>query len=200
MPKDKLPINRKEPILGLVQKIKAGELDAALLSKEQRQLCVEALYLESISPAGIAQFLKVTDRTIRRDLADIRTQHALSPDPELARQIIGEYVLFSRLHKANLMKLARNNAASTAERAQSEYYAHMVGSDMIAKLQSLGYLPKSADALVVLQKSAEHNDEKLAEICAEISAMAKLADTPEAATKLLDIQQTLVQENLNDAK
>lgn len=185
----------------LIQRIKLGTLDPGLLSKEQRQLCVEALFFESVSMSGIAQFLKVTDRTIRRDLTDIRQRNSLDPDPTLVREIVGEYVLFTRMHKGNLMKLARNSAASTGERTQAEYYAYLVGADMITKLQSLGYLPKSADALVVMQKKPEDETSgKLSELAAEIDAMTALADSPEQSEKLTQLKNALTQENKNVPK
>jgi hypothetical protein len=185
----------------LIQRIKAGGLDPAILTKEQRQMCVEALFFDSVSPTGIAQFLKVNDRTIRRDMEDIRVKNALAPDPALARQVVGEHVLFARIHRGNLMKLARNSEASTSERAQAEYYAYMVGADLIVKLQSLGYLPKSADALLVLQKN-EATDEngRLTTILNEVEDMRRLENDPIKAEKLLEIEKTISKEKENDDK
>ena len=183
----------------MVHRIKIGALDPRLLNKEQRQLCVEALYFDGISPTGIAQFLKVTDRTIRRDLAEIRTRNALTPDSDLARQIVGEFAHWVRTHRGNLMKLAHNTEASTGERAQAEYYAYMIGSDMITKLQSLGYLPKSADALLVMQKKEESDsDDRVTIMCTELEDMSKLATSPEQANKCIEIKEVLKKEKDND--
>jgi len=182
-------------ISDLIHRIKTGILDPGLLKKEQRQQCVESLYFESVSPSAIAQFLKVTDRTIRRDLADIRVKNALTPDPDLARQIVGEFMLFARIHRGNLMKLARRDAASVAERTQAEYYASMVGSDLIVKLQSLGYLPKSADALLVMQKQEENkSSEIIATLCGELDDMARVASDPGQTIKWLQIKEKIMGE------
>lgn len=183
----------------MIQRIKLGTLDARLLTKEQRQQCVEALHFESVSPSGIAQFLKVTDRTVRRDMEAIRVHNALTPSHDLARQIIGEFVLFARVHRGNLMKLARNANASTSERTQAEYLAYMIQSDMVAKLQSLGYLPKSADALVVMNKSEERqSSDRLSAICAELDEMSRLTDTPEQAQKLVSLKADLTADGDDD--
>ncbi len=196
MPEETPQPKDDKSVSDLIQGIKMGTLDPGLLSKEQRQLCVEALYFEALSPTGIAQFLKVSDRTIRRDMEEIRAQNALTPNPDLARQIVGEFLLFAKVHRGNLMKLARNTAATTAERAQAEYYAHMIGTDMISKLQSLGYLPKSADALVVMQKKEEFEaNEKLAAMVSDLDDMARLISSPEQAGKLLEIKDAVLKED-----
>ena len=182
----------------MIHEVKIGSLDPCLLDKAQRQLCVEALYFDAVSPSSIAQFLKVSDRTIRRDMEDIRTRNSLTPSLGLAREIVGEFLLWARAHRGNLMKLARNSSASTGERAQAEYYASMVGSDMIIKLQSLGYLPKSADALVVTQQSEDKvSDEQMSQLLGEIGEMSELSDSPEQASKLIELKKN-IEEKTNE--
>jgi hypothetical protein len=176
----------------MIHEIKIGSLDPCLLDKLQRQLCVEALYFDAVSTSGIAQFLKVSDRTIRRDMEEIRARNSLTPSLDLSREIVGEFLLWSRAHRGNLMKLARNSSASTGERAQAEYYASMVGADMIVKLQSLGYLPKSADALVVTQQSEDSvSDERMSQLLGELDDMSDLSDSPEQADKLIELKKNI---------
>lgn len=199
IPNNEIPPDNEKSTSDIIQQIKIKALDPSMLNKEQRQQCIEALYFESLSPTGIAEFLKVSDRTVRRDLAEIRSKNGLTPNPDLAREIVGEYLLFSRIHRGNLMKLGRNQSASTAERAQAEYYAYMVGADMIVKLQSLGYLPKSADALVVMQKTEEHvSESRVSTLCTELEDMARLAISPEQEKKFIEIKENLQKEKEND--
>ena len=201
MKKKKLEVSADQSASNLIQQIKVGVLDPLLLDKDQRQMCVEALFSDSLSPAGIAQFLKVSDRTIRRDMEEIRVKNALTPDPDLAKGIIGEFLLFARIHRGNLMKLARDGGASVGERSQAEYYAYMVGADLIIKLQSLGYLPKSADALVVLQKTEENKtNERLVTLLGELRDMTTLESRPEQANKLIQLRENIIKENSNDKK
>lgn len=199
MKKDKSENGKEESAADLIQRIKAGSLDPAILTKEQRQMCVEALYFDSVSPTGVAQFLKVSDRTIRRDLEEIRLRNALTPDPDLARSIVGEYVHWVRIHRGNLMKMARDASASVSERAQAEYYASMINSDLITKLQSLGYLPKSADALLVMHKEEENQtNEKMSELLQDIEDMSRVAGDQKLKEKLIEMKETIIKENEND--
>ncbi len=182
----------------LIQRIKLGSLDPTTLAKDQRQLCVEALYFESGSTSGIATFLKVADRTIRRDLEDIRSRNALDPDPELARKLIGDFVHGVAVHRANLMKLARNSSASIAERAQAEYYACLALIASVTKMQSLGYLPKSPDSLLLMQRRDEDQcDDRVAAALAELEAMAGLTGDPQKAERLLALKKSIAEENSN---
>lgn len=184
---------QEESTAGMIQQIRAGTLDPGILDREQRQLCVEALHYECISPSNIAQFLKVSDRTVRRDLAEIRVKNALTPNPDLARQIIGEYMNAARFHISNIMKILRSSSdASLGEKAQAAYYAYNIQADMIVKLQSVGYLPKSADELIVRQKNEENElNENLNAICAELDEMALISGNPAQSKKLIDLKESI---------
>lgn len=131
----------EKPIINMIQQMKDTTLDPETLSKDLRQQCVEVMLGEGYGVSSIAQILKRSEKTIKRDLEDIRQKNALTPDIELAKKIIGEAVMYSRIHRDQLMRLARTKDASVSERAQAEYYAHRVETEMLDKLQSLGYLP-----------------------------------------------------------
>lgn len=183
----------------MINRIKIGGLDPTALTKDQRQLCVEALYFESGSTSGIALFLKVSDRTVRRDLEDIRARNALDPDPELARRLVGDFLHAAAVHRANLMKLARQSGASVAERSQAEYQAYLVLSDSTAKLQSLGYLPKSTDSLRIFdERGGSGLSPEQANLISQIEEMARLEDDPAKAQKLLSLKETVQQEEPKD--
>ncbi|MEI6092919.1 MAG: ECF-type sigma factor [bacterium] len=137
-----------EPILSLIQGVKDGRVDPSTIDKDIRIKCVEVLWLEGYKISEMAQVLKCSDKTIKRDLNEIREINAISPDVNLAKTIIGEYLLKARNSHSYLSRLARSKEGSINEKAQAEYYAHMVASDSISKLQSLGYLPNAARAVV----------------------------------------------------
>jgi len=139
--------NEDQPILSLIQKIKTGALKPENLSIEMRQQCVEVLYIEGWTINEIAQILCKCDRTIRRDLDEIREKRALTPGIDLAKQIIGEMVMKSRANQARLKKISREKA-SVSERAQAIYYAHRIEMDVVARLQTLGYLPLKPHEIV----------------------------------------------------
>ena len=138
------PTSKKEeelPIFSLIQQLKDESLDPRTLPKELRQQCVEVLWAEGYGESSMAQILKRSEKTIKRDLQEIREKNALSPNLELARQIIGEMVQRARMHQGYLVRLARSKEATVSEKAQSEYLAWRVQKELVEKMQSLGYLP-----------------------------------------------------------
>jgi hypothetical protein len=139
---------QEEPVLSLIQAIKDGKRDPKTLDKEMRQRCVEVFLGEAYNIPQMAQLLKRHEKTIKRDIDEIRERNSLAPDLELAKRIISEFVWYSHIHRNHLMRLARDKNASVSEKAQAEYYAHLVGADLITKLQSLGYLPQAPKSIV----------------------------------------------------
>lgn len=167
----------EQPILSLIQQIKDGTLVPETLSKELRQRCVEVLLGEGCTVASMTQILKRSDKTLKRDIDDIRERNAIAPDINLAKKIIGEMLMYARLNRDHLMKLSRVKDASVSERAQSEYYAFRVLVELISKLQTLGYLPTKPQAIV--GDIFHHVDGKISdldELTKEIIDIEKMAD------------------------
>lgn len=139
---------QEAPILTLIQGLKDGSVHASTLTKDQRLACVEVLYIEGYSLSQIAQIVNRSEKTIKRDLAEIHAKNALSPSLELAKQMIGKIRLRSEAHQAKLMRLARGSEGSVSERAQAEYLAWQVLKDTTILMQSLGYLPQRAQQVI----------------------------------------------------
>lgn len=149
MKSDNIPLQQQEqPILSVIQKIKDGSLDPKNLDREARQQCVEVFLAEGYTISAMAQILAKSEKTIQRDLSEIRDKNAISPSVNLAKKIIGELLTFARLHRGHLMRLARSKDASVAEKAQAEYYAARVGVEIVSKMQTLGYLPLKPQEIV----------------------------------------------------
>ncbi len=142
------PINEEPPVLVFIQRIKDGQLDPKTLNKELRQQCVEVFLYEGYGISAMAQILQRSDKTIQRDVAEIRERNAISPDIGLAKKMVGEMVSHARNHHAYLMRLARSPGASVSEKGQCEYLAATVLFQQITKLQSLGYLPLQPQSVV----------------------------------------------------
>lgn len=140
--------NEDQPTHSLIEKIKDGSLDPRTLGKDMRQQCVELFQFEGYGIPAIAQILKRSDKTIKRDLAEICERNQLKPDLDFVWRQVGEMVMYARINRAHLMRLARSKTGKTSERAQAEYYAHRVSLELIERLQSLGYLPSQAQAIV----------------------------------------------------
>ncbi|MBU4252394.1 MAG: hypothetical protein KKC39_08005 [Candidatus Omnitrophica bacterium] len=133
--------NEEISAIMLLQKIKSGEINPKTLSKEGRQLCVSVLALqEGFTIAQTAQLMCCCEKTIQRDLAEIRKKNSLSPSLELAREIIGELFIKAQVHASQLMRFARSEGP-LGERVQAEFLAWRVRKELMEKLQTLGYLP-----------------------------------------------------------
>lgn len=173
----------EQPIFSLIQQIKNGSVAPETLTKELRQCCVEVLLGEGYSVATMAQVLKRSDKTIKRDIEDIRERNAITPDINLAKKIIGELVMYARINRDHLMKLARIREASVSEKAQAEYLAFKVLAELVGKLQTLGYLPSKPQAIVgeifhhVDSSGQEISFSELRKMVEEVINTAKETDT-----------------------
>jgi len=139
---------KEQPILTIIQQIKDGRISPGTVDKEMRQQCVEVFMGEGYTVSSIAQIFEKCEKTIRRDIEEIRERHALEPDVNLARKMIGEMLMYARIHRSHLMRLARAKEASVSEKAQAEFLAAKVGMDLVDRMQTLGYLPSKPTAIV----------------------------------------------------
>lgn len=207
MSDDKTPqAPQDKPILTLIQQMKDGSVKPSTLNKEQRQQCVEALLLEGYSVSQIAQIVDRSEKTIKRDLADLRTRNAVVPSPELVKQLIGDLLMKAAAHQARLMRLARATEGAVSERAQAEYLAWRVAKETIELLQSLGYLPQQAQQVVgdvfhhVGADDAGSSLEAASQAILELEVVAKDVGTltPKLAAEIQALQQRLAQERLRE--
>jgi len=142
-------VNKEEvPVYKILKQIKEGLLQAKDLSKEMRQECVEVLALEGYSASSIAQLLDRSEKTIKRDLEDIWQRNARRPTPEIALQLIAEFISKSKSKSEHLMRLARSNEGELQERINAEHLAWQIENETAQRLQSLGYLPQAPQKVV----------------------------------------------------
>ena len=139
---------KETPILNLIQNIQSGAVNPEGLTKEERQQCVEVLYLEGYTVPELAQILSRNERTVKRDLDDIRKCIAITTNAELAKQFIGEMVQVARLRQGRLERLAKSKEATPIERGQMEYLSWKIAKEMIERLQLLGYLPLKPQEII----------------------------------------------------
>jgi transposase len=132
----------------LLQEINSGITDPKILNKQDRQLCVEMLVSEGYTHFQIAQVLKCSEKTISRDMKDIRQHNELTPNLEFAKQFVGEVFQKAMNHHNYLMRLARMKDASISEKMQSEFAAWKVLKEWTERLQSLGYLPSKPTEVI----------------------------------------------------
>ena len=136
------------PILTLINEIKSKKVPPESLSVEDRRRCVEVLRAEGYTIAEIGQILRRNERTIRRDLREIRAGHALCPDPLFAERFIGNFINEAEICYARLRRIARESQASAMERLMAETSAWKVLRELLEKLQSVGHLPRMPTGVV----------------------------------------------------
>jgi len=184
--------SKEQPILTVIQQLKDGRLDPETIDKELRQQCVEVFQGEGYSISTMAQIFQKSEKTLKRDLEDIWKRKALTPSIELAKKIIGEFVAFARIHRSHLMRLARSRDTSVSEKAQAEFFAFKVFVELIAKLQTLSYLPSSPQKVVSdIFCHVDGKIEDLDELAKEIIEIEKIADGDDDVDKGLkkDLEQ-----------
>ena len=199
MPDKPLPELEEKPILTLIQQIKDGLVAPDSIDKDLRQQAIEVLMAEGYSVASMAQIFKKCDKTIRRDLEEIRQRQALTPDANLAKKIIGELVVYARSHRDHLMRLARTKDTSVSEKAQAEYLAARVGLELVDKLRALGYLPSQSASVVgdifhhFNGGDLESALKEMSQQCAEVEKMVLGNDNlpPEIQKDLIEVKAVI---------
>lgn len=136
------------PVLTLIAQIKDRKIRASLLSPEDRRRCAEVLRAEGYGVAEIAQILERNERTIRRDLDQVRAEHALEPHPRLVEQLTGQLAREAEISVSRLRRIARDVGVSGMEKLMAEGLAWKVFKEYFEKLQSVGYLPRVPAGLV----------------------------------------------------
>lgn len=197
--------NNEQPILTLIQQIKDGRIAPETIDKELRQQCVEIFLCEGYTVASIAQIFKKCDKTIRRDIEDMRARNAITPDIDLAKKTIGEMVVYMHTHRAYLMRLARSKDASLAEKAQAEYLAARVGLELIAKLQTLGFLPLKPQEIIadISHHVTTDNESSFGELRAQIVEIERISKEsgelmPEMAKELENLKKRIEKAEIQD--
>lgn len=198
----KQQFNEERPTTAIIQEIKDGRIDPTTLTKELRTNCVEILMLEGYKTSEIAQVLKRSEKTIKRDLAEIREANSITPDIKLVKELVGEFLLKARNSHTFLSKLARSKEGSVGERAQAEYYAHVTTNDVITKLQSLGYLPSVARTVVgdIFHHYENTDAEDLKALNQELVELEALCPENKEISKLKSITASIEKEGQDEQK
>lgn len=132
------------PVLSLIRNIQNGTTEPTLLNPEDRQRCVEHLTIEGYSLVEIAEVLKTAERTIGRDRKQIRKANALKRDPQLVDQMVGNLVHLAETSTDRIRRAIRGRDVPPAVKVQGEKECWSIGNELMARLQSVGYLPTAA--------------------------------------------------------
>ena len=131
-------------VLDLICGIKDGTVDPARFEHEQRQACVAHLSGEGYLGPEIAQILRVSERTIRRDRSALREAARLGRDPALVERIAGQLTAEADLCIGRIRRAIRDRQTPAATRIEGERACFQILIRLVERLQSLGFLPTAA--------------------------------------------------------
>ena len=129
--------------LDLIAGLRSGQIEGRLLAPEDRQSVVGVLASDGVSSAEIAQILKVSDRTVERDRRALRETLAVSRDPGMVEQMVGRLMQEAEISVQRIRRIARDREAEPALRVDAEHRAFQIVSELVQRLQSVGYLPNA---------------------------------------------------------
>lgn len=140
---------KHEPLspITLLRELQNGSRAPAMLSPDSRRACVEHLTSEGYSASETSEVLKVSMRTVYRDLAELRETNAIHRDPTLIDQFVGELVQQARQSISRLRRITRERDCPHATRVEAERNAWTVAREMTETLQRLGFLPTAAQEI-----------------------------------------------------
>ena len=180
-------------VISLIRAIQQGTCSPSNLEPQDRQRCVEHLTAEGYSVAEIAEILQVSERTIARDRTATRSRNALERDPRLTPEMVGTLVSQAELAQGRIRRAARDKEATPAVRIDAERACWTIWNELVARLQSLGYLPTSATQirgelthhLVQIPGFAQMQAEL---VRIEAVVAARSTDRPELLERLSDLK------------
>ncbi len=166
--------------ISIIRSLQEGTLPTEALSAESRRTCIEHLHIEGYSAGEIAEIFKVSVRTVRRDVAQIREDHCVVAEPKFVARIVGQLVQEAESSIARLRRIARDRECPHAAKVEAERSAWTVMRELIEKLQSLGYLPTAAQQI---EAELTHRIEshKLSEEFLEVERVLKDVAIPEGS-------------------
>jgi DNA-binding CsgD family transcriptional regulator len=124
----------------IIRLIDEGRLAAASLPATARQRCVHYLTLEGFTNWEIAQLLKIADRTVRRDRAANRRDHAVAPERYLGDELLGEFQQFTLASIQRLTRMTRDTSAPPYARLWAEDAISRVYARFLNSARQLNYL------------------------------------------------------------
>jgi len=124
-------------VLDILKRINEQSLNPKKISTSDRRVCVAYLGLEGYTQEDIAKIFRVSRQTIIRDEKANRREAARLVDDIDVKSVAGSLIAWAR------------HLAAKALREKNYALAWKIRRELISNLQSLGYLPRSAEQLRV---------------------------------------------------
>lgn len=138
----------------LLRAITAGQLDPTTLPPDARRRCVEYLNAQGYTVGETALALRTSERTIQRDRARLRKEHAMVPGVALGDELMGELRDTIAASNERLMRLCRDDASPPYVKVWAENTIVKNQLQLIKQARALGYF---ADATVRLREQIEED-------------------------------------------
>jgi DNA-binding CsgD family transcriptional regulator len=122
----------------LIRELKAGKIIGKGVPMESRQDCVQRLWLEGFANAEIAELFGKNERTIRRDLAEIRKRNAIHPSQQIVAEMLGEFHLQVQTSVKRLRRVGRDSRTSPADQIAAERAIAESLNNLIKRFHSIG--------------------------------------------------------------
>ena len=120
-------------VVDILKRIRERSLDPKEISISDRRVCIAYLRLEGYTQEEIAQIFKISRQTIIRDEKANRQEAAKLVDEIDVKSIAGDLII------------SASHLAAKALREKDYGLAWRIKTELIGKLQSLGYLPRSPE-------------------------------------------------------
>ncbi len=185
-------LGESEPLVSAVQFFDDAYSTRKILSQEDRLEVVDGMRLAGHSIAEIADATGVSEKTVKRDIEEIKKRNALKLNPAFATEMVGELIRKAGQHWQSLKSMARDQSGKTNERILAEKLAWDVELNLCRELREMGYLP-SAPKTVMGQISHQVNvsaDNTWEEIFQQFQQLKELAVDHNGVVNV-EIQQTL---------
>lgn len=125
----------------LLQGLKAGTTDPALLTPATRRQLVAHMMADGFATAEIAEMLGVGDRTVERDRQALREELALHPSANLVPQLVGRLYAEAELAIQRIRRSLRDKDIEPGVKIQGERSCFEIYDALVGRFQQLGYLP-----------------------------------------------------------
>lgn len=191
--------NVNKPILSpisLIKQLRDGKISAADLTKESEIACVEYLNGEGLKKCEIAELLKISTRTVYRDLKQIRKENAISLDAEFVAQHVGELKKRCSSAISNLLKIQNEKKCPYKVKVDAIHKTWLIFKEYAQTLQSISYLPNAATEI---RASVDHNfgeppsfDEITHELSMLKASIKEAGSTDEKITQMISRLEELV--------
>lgn len=160
------PEAAERTIIDLIRAIQANEIRGQALSAEDRRRTVEHLWAEGYGVSETAQVLGISERTIQRDRRVIREANAIERSPGLVSEVVGNLSRQAESSISRLRRLSRDRETPHSVKVDCEKACWAVSREFVESLQSLGYLPTSAQQVqaTVLHTTPPSPDGMLIEV------------------------------------